>query len=172
VTPREAGPDAPAAARRGLLATLILLLAGCAQPPARTTAGGAKPIWTGRLALQVASEPPQSFAAGFELRGGAQTGELVLVSPFGNTLASLSWSPGSARLRNGDGERLFDSIEALAREVTGTPIPLRALFDWLDGTQGTADGWQADLSRLDEGRLLARRIEPLPAAELRLILDR
>lgn len=160
-----------APARRGLLVAWVLLLAGCAQLPARPPESAAQ-IWTGRLTLQVASEPPQSFAAGFELRGGAQNGELALTSPLGNTLASLSWSPDSARLHTSDGERLFDSIESLSRELTGTPIPLRALFDWLDGRPGTADGWQADLSRLNEGRLLARRIEPLPAAELRLILDR
>jgi outer membrane lipoprotein LolB len=32
-------------------------------------------------------------------------------------------------------------------------------------------GWHADLSQLPEGRLLARRTNPGPAAELRLILE-
>lgn len=151
----------------------VLLLTACAQPPrmAGLPAPDAR-AWSGRLALQIASEPPQSFAAGFELRGNAREGELLLTSPLGNTLALMAWSPGSARLRSGSDERSFDSLDSLASEVTGTPIPVRALFDWLEGTHTTADGWQADLTRLSEGRLLARRTEPAPAAELRLVFER
>jgi len=38
--------------------------------------------------------------------------------------------------------------------------------------QTGAAGWSADLSQLESGRLTARRTQPLPAAELRLILER
>ncbi|WP_137893259.1 lipoprotein insertase outer membrane protein LolB [Ramlibacter sp. 2FC] len=161
--------------RRCVLAGLALplaaaLLAGCAQPPRSAPPGPG--VWSGRLALQIASEPPQSFAAGFELRGRADEGELLLTSPLGNTLALMSWSADSARLRQGTEERRYESLDALASEITGAPIPVRALFDWLEGHATVADGWQADLTRLAEGRLLARRAEPAPAAELRLLLER
>jgi outer membrane lipoprotein LolB len=33
-------------------------------------------------------------------------------------------------------------------------------------------GWNADLSRFSEGRIAARRVEPAPQADLRLVLDR
>jgi outer membrane lipoprotein LolB len=151
----------------------VVALAGCAHP-ARTKAisDAENRFWTGRLSLQVASEPPQSFAAGFELKGSAGTGELLLTSPLGSTLANMAWSPGQATLRTGSQERHFDSLETLSSQITGTPLPVRALFAWLEGLHATADGWQADLSRMAEGRLVARRTEPAPAAELRLILDK
>jgi len=153
-----------------LLAAAAAGLAGCAHPP--RVAPPDLPHWSGRLALAVTSEPPQSFSAGFELTGDAREGELLLFSPLGSTLATLRWTPSGAVLRSGSEERSYDSLNALASEVTGTPIPVRALFDWLAGTPLAADGWQPDLSRLAEGRLLARRDTPSPSAELRLLLDR
>ena len=56
-----------------------LFLAGCAQTPRATAQDGLKnEFWTGRISLQVQSEPVQSFSASFELRGGPERGELSL----------------------------------------------------------------------------------------------
>lgn len=129
-------------------------------------------LWRGRLALRVESEPPQSFFAGFELSGHAGQGELRLFSPLGTTLADLHWSPQSATLSNNGETRQFESLDTLATQATGTAIPIAALFQWLAGVQTGADGWSADLSQLDDGRLTARRTQPEPSAELRLILER
>lgn len=124
------------------------------------------------MALQVESTPPQAFFAGFELRGNARAGELLLFSPLGSTLAALSWTPGSARLRQGGEVREFGSVDELARAATGAAFPVRALFAWLDGDAATSvAGWRADLSRLADGRLSAARSDPQPAAELKLVLQ-
>lgn len=157
----------------GLLSTLAVLLAGCAQPALKPPADApaAQAHWRGRLALRVETPEPTSYFASFELSGQARAGELLLFSPLGTTLAQLRWSPQAALLRNDGQTRAFDSLDALAAEATGTAIPIAALFQWLQGQPVTADGWQADLSLLGEGRLLARRAQPEPAAELRLILD-
>jgi len=135
-------------------------------------AGATPSIRTGRLALRVDATPPQSFSAAFELRGRAQEGELSLLTPLGSTAARLAWAPGSATLRSGNDTRSFDSLDALAESATGTALPVAALFDWLAGTATPVSGWEADLSQLDQGRLVARRVAPPPAAELRLVLDR
>ena len=122
--------------------------------------------------MNVASEPPQSFSAGFELSGEPDAGELRLTSPLGNVLGVMQWQPGQALLRQGEQLRQFDSVEALAAEVTGAPIPVRALFAWLRGQPAEVSGWQADLGQLSAGRLSAQRQMPLPTAELRIVLDR
>lgn len=157
----------------GLLSTLAALLTGCAQPALAPPAGAtaAQAYWRGRLALRVETPEPTSYFASFELSGQARAGELLLFSPLGTTLAQLRWSPHAALLRNDGETRAFDSLDALAAEATGTAIPIAALFQWLQGQPVAADGWQADLSQLGEGRLVARRAQPEPAAELRLILD-
>ena len=124
------------------------------------------------MALQVESDPPQSFFAGFELKGTAQAGELSLFNPLGNTLAVLAWSPQAATLSSGGTTREFSSLDTLVAQVTGTPIPIPALFTWLAGEQASATGWSADLSRLEDGRLVARRNAPLPVTVLRIVLDR
>lgn len=151
----------------------LLLAAGCAQQPVRTasTAIGSAQRWSGRLALKLDTEPAQSFYAGFELRGSAEAGELALFTPLGGTLAVLAWAPGEAQLRDGRETRRFDSLEALAAAVTGTALPVAALFDWLAGRPLEVPGWEADLSRLADGRLVALRRSPAPVAELRLALD-
>jgi outer membrane lipoprotein LolB len=151
---------------------LPLLLAGCVQPPlAPPAATTAQSSWRGRLALRIDGTEPTSYFANFELGGQARAGELLLTSPMGTTLAELSWTPQAALLRGDGRTRTFDSLDALATEATGTDIPIAALFEWLQGRPAVADGWQADLSLLGEGRLVARRSQPAPAAELRLILE-
>lgn len=158
----------------GLLGAGVLLLLGCAQPVARAPLadGEAQAYWRGRLALRVDNSPePVSFFVNFELSGAARRGELLLSSPLGTTLAQLRWSTQAALLRTNGQARAFDSLDALATEATGTAIPIAALFEWLQGRPAAADGWQADLTQLEAGRLVARRSQPAPAAELRLILD-
>jgi outer membrane lipoprotein LolB len=158
-----------------LIATFAatFLIAGCAHPPG--TKGLSEPIsgfWAGRLSLQVHSEPAQSFSASFELKGQPERGELTLISPLGNVLSVLRWSPGEAVLDSGN-EKLqhYPSIDALTEQATGAALPLAALFGWLQGEHASVNGWSADLSRHSEGRISAKRAQPTPPADLRVVLD-
>jgi outer membrane lipoprotein LolB len=160
--------------RAALTALLLtsLLLSGCALPQRSLNASSATAqVWQGRLALRFDDPSLKAFYAGFELTGDAQAGELLLFSPLGTTVASLRWTPQGAYLLSEGITRPFDSIEALALEATGAALPIAALFQWLQGQASEAKGWQADLSQLAQGKLQARRIQPLPAAELRLVLE-
>ena len=157
-----------------LLACAALALAtGCAHPPASALSVPLpeRSAWSGRLALQVQDQAAQSFSASFELQGSAQSGELKLFTPFGSVLAQMDWAPGRARLQSSGEVRESDSLQALLAQTLGTPLPVEALFAWLRGTQTTASGWQADLSALDSGRLVATRHEPAPQAVLRVVFE-
>jgi outer membrane lipoprotein LolB len=149
----------------------LVLLCGCVQLP--RTASDIEPtnIWSGRLSLQVQSEPPQSFSGGFEIKGGPSQGELMLNSPLGNTVLAARWSPKQATLYSGSETRHYVSIEALIEQSTGAALPVAALFDWLVGKSTQSNGWTADLTRQPEGRIQAHRINPLPQTELRIVLD-
>lgn len=126
----------------------------------------------GRISLQIQSEPAQSFSASFELKGRAERGELTLISPLGNVLGILRWSPLEATLDSGSQQvQRFSSVDALMAQATGAAVPLSALFAWLQGDNANVNGWSADLSRHSEGRILAKRAQPAPQAELRVILD-
>jgi outer membrane lipoprotein LolB len=150
-------------------ALLLALLAGCATPQ-RPQAPTGSPVWTGRLALTV--EGGQPFAAGFELKGGPEAGELSLTTPLGGTAGVLAWAPGSATLRSGNGkQRQFASLDALVADVTGTPLPVAALFDWLQGKATEVPGWQVDVSQVAQGRLRAQRSAPPPLADLRVAFE-
>jgi outer membrane lipoprotein LolB len=67
--------------------------------------------------------------------------------------------------------RHYESLDALIKQAVGTEIPVVALFAWLAGDNMNVAGWSADLSQHAEGRITARRTEPTPIAELRLILE-
>ena len=159
------------AARWAGAALVAFLLSACAVPP-RTPAAPGVQTWSGRMALTVEGQANQSFSAGFELKGAPAQGELSLFNPLGGTVAVLAWAPGSATLRSNGSTRQFPSLEALAEEATGAPLPVASLFDWLAGKDTAVPGWQPDLSQVAEGRLRARRTDPPPPADLRLVFER
>lgn len=154
--------------RRWTLCALACLLTACATP--RQPMPG-QAHWSGRLAVQMASTPPQSFSASFELTGSPTSGELALSTPLGNTVATVRWSPGLAEMRQGQQLTRRNSLDELTTELSGTALPVTALFAWLDGQPHSASGWSADLSRQAEGRITARRTDPAPSAELRIIFQ-
>lgn len=151
----------------------FILIAGCAHPiSAKALNHSNKELWTGRISLNIKSEPEQFFSAGFELKGKPERGELTLISPLGNVLGILRWSPGEAELDSGNQKiQRFDSVDALMAQATGAAVPLGALFAWLQGDNANVSGWSADLSRQGEGRILAKRAQPTPQADLRVVLD-
>lgn len=148
---------------------ITMLLTGCAAPKAQIAEGVAS--WNGRLALNVESDPPQAYSAGFDLHGSPRAGELLLATPMGTTLAKVTWSPGQAKLTQGDRTTQRNSLDELTADLGGTAVPVAALFSWLQGQPAVAGGWQADLSRHADGRVTARRSHPLPAAVLRLVFE-
>ncbi len=157
-----------------LLAMVIALIsiAGCAHKTGATASTDTqKTFWSGRIGLQIESEPPQAFFASFELKGQAEQGELILTSPIGSTLAVMRWGPGEAVLESGGELRRFDSVDTLLERSTGAAIPLSALFDWLNGKSTSLNGWTADLSKQAMGRVEAVRAAPLPATKLRIVFE-
>jgi outer membrane lipoprotein LolB len=156
---------------RWCLILCLIWTTGCAQ--LGKSGEAEENFWSGRLALQVEDQASQSFSALFELRGTAQSGDLVLISPLGSRLAQLDWKDGHAQLTTSAQDiRTSESLDSLLQEATGTRIPVAALFSWLQGTQATAPGWQADLSNIADGKIIARRTDPAPQATLRVALTR
>jgi outer membrane lipoprotein LolB len=149
----------------------LVWLTGCVQLPRTAVDTAASDIWSGRLSLQVQSEPPQSFYGGFEIKGSPDQGELRLNSPLGNTVLAARWSAAQATLYTGSETRSYASIDALIEQSTGAALPVAALFDWLVGQDTPSNGWTADLTRQAEGHIHARRINPLPKSELSIVLD-
>jgi outer membrane lipoprotein LolB len=166
----------------------LIIIAGCANNPRLQDQNNLEEAlankkfedqteFRGRLALRIDaqtpqdSSQPQSFSGGFELSGTAQTGTLLLFSPLGSTLAALNWRPGVAQMRNNGTVREFESLGAMVQSATGADLPIASLFSWLQGKANDAPGWSADLSRRADGRITARRANPNPPLELRVILD-
>ena len=77
----------------------------------------------------------------------------------------------SFEIRAGETLGLVGVLDALTRQATGAELPITSIFLWLAGEDASAQGWTADLRRLAQGRLEARRSVPAPAMELRLVLD-
>lgn len=127
--------------------------------------------WSGRISLQIQSEPAQAFFAGFELTGSAQQGDLTLTNPLGSVLSVMRWTPSEAVLVSGANTQRFASVDELLAQTTGAAVPIAALFDWLRGKNTSLNGWTANLSQHATGRIQATRTAPAPQADLRIVLD-
>jgi outer membrane lipoprotein LolB len=154
-----------------LLGCSVLLAAGCAIVDTGARAEQAQPLWQGRLAVKVASEPPQAFSANFVLAGSPNQGMLTLTSVLGTSLATLRWDAVSASLKTPQTTQEFASADDMVAYSVGTPLPIATLFGWLRGDATTVAGWQVDLQSLDSGRIKAWRLAPDAAAEIKIILD-
>ena len=95
-----------------------------------------------------------------------------MLSPIGTTLARLSWTPQAAVLEQGQDKTESANLQSLSQRLTGTELPIAALFEWLAGKAADVPGWQVDLTAHREGRLTARKNAPAPEAVLRILLDR
>jgi outer membrane lipoprotein LolB len=151
----------------------MILIAGCAvttRPGGKNESQNAS-YFSGRIVVRIDANPPQQFAAEFELRGASDAGELALSTPFGNTLARLAWDASGARLQRGDAMQQFASIDDLTQAAVGAPVPLPALFDWLSGRATQVTGWKADLGAISSGRLVVSRESPPPTVLLQVQLS-
>jgi outer membrane lipoprotein LolB len=168
-------------ALRACLLAAIFLVAACAHKQGAAALndtqkeaqnGVLATFWAGRISLTVASEPPQAFFAGFELKGRADSGELTLISPLGSILGIMRWSPTEAVLEQSGTIKRFASTNELLLQTTGAAVPVSALFDWLAGNNTPTPGWTPDLSQQPNGRISAKRTDPAPQADLRIVLDK
>ncbi len=170
---------------------LSLMLSACAslQHEARPPLVNADDLQlSGRLSVQVSGSTgkPEGGNAAFELLGSPAAGRLELSTPLGSLVARARWAPGEVLLQTPNDERRFADLDALTRELLGEPVPVAALFDWLRGrpwpelasqplaapAQGFSQlGWQIDLSRFDDGLVVATRPAE-PAITLRARLER
>jgi outer membrane lipoprotein LolB len=160
--------------RRAVLAAATF--AGCASLKS-------PPDLSGRLAVRVASDPPRSLAADFDLRGSAERGALSLTGPLGAILADVRWQPGEATMTDAQGARRYPTLDALSRDLLGESLPLAALTDWLRGrpwpgapSKATAEGfeqlgWRIGLEGLAEGLVVAAR-DSAPAVSVRARLEK
>jgi outer membrane lipoprotein LolB len=174
-------------------AALVLLLQACAThaPPLPGQ------VWTGRLAVRTDAAPDQparSMSGQFELSGNASSGQLVLTSPIGTTIARARWSdpvgaqgvPSRIELEADGATTHYATLEDMMQRAIGDQLPLAAMFDWLDGrpwpaapASRSADGtsfdqlgWHVDLSQRASNRLIdAQRALPKPVLHVRVKLD-
>jgi outer membrane lipoprotein LolB len=154
-------------------------------------------VWSGRLAVRTdaaANLPARSVSGEFELSGNASSGQLILTSPLGTTVARARWSdptgtqgqPSTIELEADGATTRYATLEDMMQHAIGDQLPLAAMFDWLSGVpwpnapvQHSADGgafeqlgWHVDLSQLRDNRLIdAQRPLPAPVLHVRVKLD-
>jgi outer membrane lipoprotein LolB len=175
------------------VAALALLLAACAtRPPPLAGA-----VYAGKLAVRCdasESQPARSVSGQFELSGSPASGQLVLTSPIGTTVARARWShpaglhgePSEIELEADGRTARFDSLDAMMQQALGDSLPLAAMFDWLagrpwpdapaargaDGLSFEQLGWRVDLSQFAPSQLItAERPAPPPTLHVRVKLE-
>jgi outer membrane lipoprotein LolB len=160
---------------RLLMISLVALLASACSliPPASTPPTPAPDLWEGRLSLRVDTTPPTVTQADVSLQGSAERGLLTLYGPLGTTYGELRWGPGVAIWKQGNEERRFASLDKLLQQTLGTSLPVPTLFAWINGESVTLEGWDlVSLPAADQPLLVAKRLTPAPAVDLRLRLTR
>ena len=125
----------------------------------------------GRFALQIDTQPPQSFISSFDLTGGLPDGTLIIYNPLGMQMARLEWTAQSAKLIQGSQVGYAANLESLVYQLTGTPLPTAALIDWLGGKPTPAEGWHVDVSEWHLRRLVLERMQPAPRTVLRIAFE-
>ena len=126
--------------RRLTLLAFAAALAGCATSTANlstaTVADYRETIdLSGKLSVNYQKDGRQESITGnfdWEQRPGAI--DVALISPLGQTVATINVTPNSATLVQGGQEpRTADDIDSLTQQTLGWPLPVSGLRDWLQG---------------------------------------
>ena len=159
------------------LASLLFsfFIASCASKQGAGALNGLNiDVWSGRISVRTTGagfQTPQQFSVGFVLTGTATEGELSLDTPLGTTLAKARWAPGQAELTQGSTTQAYANIDDMTTALTGEPLPLAALFQWLQGEASTVNGWTPNLTQYAQGRISAIRQRPSGDTVIRVVLD-
>ncbi len=138
--------------RSGVL--LCALLAGCANmtPLPATSAQTGEPVATidlgGRLSVRYQSNGSEEAVHGsFSWSQSANRTLVTLMSPLGQTIATIAITPGEAILTQaGQPVRSAADPDALAAGALGWPLPIAGLRDWLQGRATDMNGQQITAS--------------------------
>ncbi|MBC7413445.1 MAG: outer membrane lipoprotein LolB [Herminiimonas sp.] len=142
------------AGRRIVLIGVIILMSGCtslAPPVASDTAG---PVATPGRPYRDAIDIGGRLSVRYQLNGNDQALDgkftwtqepgrtlVTLLSPFGQTLATIDITPtGSTLLQSGKPPRQEADVDALAAAALGWPLPVSGLREWLQGFATDAQG--------------------------------
>ena len=161
----------PTLAQTAMSTTAIPPAGTLSAPPSEPSPAAPLPrSFAGRLSVVIQTDPLQQMIADFELEGDASQGELRLFGPFGASLAVLQWDPSRAVLIEGERRRVVRSIDWLIERVTGAPLPVGLIFDWLLGRPVRSDDWEVAPRDRPNAPLRATRLQPLPRIELTLAI--
>ena len=116
------------------------VLAGCATPTAslnQATVGDYRDSidLTGKLSVNYQKDGRTESITGnfnWEQRPGAI--DVALISPLGQTVATINVTPNAATLtQGGEPPRTASDIDSLTQQALGWPLPVSGLRDWLQG---------------------------------------
>ena len=176
----------------GAVASALLLQACVTHPPPLPGH-----VYSGRLAVRTdaaPARPARSVSGQFELSGNASSGQLILTSPLGTTVARARWSlpvgalgePSVIELEADGATTRYATLGEMMQRALGDQLPLPAMFDWLAGqpwpaaaARRSADGgsfeqlgWHVDVSQFAAAQLIdAQRPLPAPVLHVRVKLD-
>ncbi|MEY4283692.1 MAG: hypothetical protein EBV20_07050 [Betaproteobacteria bacterium] len=155
----------PGMSRRVVALGLGLLIVGCATPQRPHIA---EPVWRGRLSIQHPEPEPRSETVQFELGGNATQGWLSIQSPFGQSLAELSWSPQTMILSQGGRVQSLHNLESWGQRWLGVPVSPHMLFNLLQDSQATLPSWEIERRGVQQLRLTHRQS---PKVQIRIWVD-
>lgn len=130
------------------LACAAALLAGCATAPRAPLSTAAvapyadKVELDGRLSVNYVRDGKQESISGkFAWRQDDARTDVTLISPLGQTIATIAVTPGAVTLKEGNNPpRTAADVDTLTAQVLGWPLPVSGLRDWLQGYAVAADG--------------------------------
>ncbi|WDZ95433.1 lipoprotein insertase outer membrane protein LolB [Herbaspirillum sp. WKF16] len=123
--------------------SLAALLAGCADLQQSTQAGsGSAPAYresislAGRISVQYEQgNAPQSLHGSFIWKQAPREIDLEMLSPLGQTVATINVKPGIATLvQSGRAPQVAPDVDELAAQALGWPLPVSGMRHWLQGT--------------------------------------
>lgn len=85
------------------------------------------------------------YARFFWQQTGGDRYRLLLTNPLGSTELELNAQPGNVQLVDNKGQRYTaDDAEEMIGKLTGMPIPLNSLRQWILGLPGDATDYKLD----------------------------
>lgn len=134
------------------ITALALALTGCASvaPPGAIDSRQAAPARTYRDAIELGGRlsvryqqngREQALHGSFTWAQTARQATVTMLSPLGQTLATIEVTPDSSSLTQaGQPPRFAADVDALAADALGWPLPVAGLRDWLQGFATDAAG--------------------------------